>query len=125
MRFIRSRPWRSRAPWFNTRAGARRRGYRDDELVSIAHDVVLDDHVVMATEREVMIAHDGVLVDAAARPIPEGMQAARVDLSGLQAMAARELEPRRTQREETMVAFGWLTDAAQSDDDAPVSRHSA
>src|SRR5215217_1769833 len=36
MRYMRSRPWRSRGPWFDNRAGVRRRGRRADELVLAA-----------------------------------------------------------------------------------------
>src|SRR5687768_2641710 len=38
MRYMRSRPWRSRGPWFDNRAGARRRGRRADELVAAVTD---------------------------------------------------------------------------------------
>jgi hypothetical protein len=38
MRYMRSRPWRSRGPWFDNRAGARRRGRRADELVAAVSD---------------------------------------------------------------------------------------
>src|SRR5215203_4838585 len=42
MRYMRSRPWRSRGPWFDNRAGARRRGRRADELVFADSDELLD-----------------------------------------------------------------------------------
>src|SRR3954469_22895767 len=42
MRYMRSRPWRSRGPWFDNRAGARRRGRRADELVLAASDELQD-----------------------------------------------------------------------------------
>lgn len=126
MRYIRSRPWRSRGPWFGNRAGARRRGYRDDEVLSVAHGVFQDgDDVVVAAESEAMTARDVVLPEPDDRPIPESTIAARVDLSGSRAIPSPETEPMLDAPEAAIVALDWRTRTGQSDGDSPVSRHSA
>ena len=124
VRYLRSRPWRSRGPWFNTRAGSRRRGFRDDELVSVAYDDDPSD-AISAGAREVAVIEDILLPDPATQPLPEGLLGAHVDLSGLQAIAAPEADPERAVPLDTIVAFGWPIGGSQRDDDSSVSRHSA
>src|SRR3954471_21230668 len=74
MRYMRSRPWRSRGPWFDNRAGARRRGRRADELVLAASDVLQDS--VLPVGLEDVEAEDVLLTGAPAWPTPERMPAA-------------------------------------------------
>src|SRR3954468_23547110 len=74
MRYMRSRPWRSRGPWFDNRAGARRRGRRADELVLAASDELQDS--VLPVGLEDVEAEDVLLTSAPAWPIPEQMPAA-------------------------------------------------
>src|SRR5215216_1437547 len=48
MRYMRSRPWRPRGPWFENRAGARRRGRRADELAAVSDELQGQDGVASA-----------------------------------------------------------------------------
>jgi hypothetical protein len=75
MRYMRSRPWRSRGPWFDNRAGARRRGRRADELLAtVSDDLHVQDGVVSAGV-DVVEAEDVLLSGAPAWPISERMPA--------------------------------------------------
>lgn len=76
MRYMRSRPWRSRGPWFDNRAGARRRGRRADELVLAPSDELQDSALPVGLEE--VEAEDVLLSGAPAWPIPERMPAAWV-----------------------------------------------
>ena len=76
MRYMRSRPWRSRGPWFDNRAGARRRGRRSDELVAAVSDELHVDGGVVAADLEATEAQDVVLPMATAWPIHERMPTA-------------------------------------------------
>ena len=76
MRYMRSRPWRPRGPWFENRAGARRRGRRVDELVSAVSEE-LPDGVVSAHVEDVE-AEDVLLTHPSAWPISQQMPAAWV-----------------------------------------------
>lgn len=126
VKFMRSRPWRSRGPWFGNRAGARRRGYRDDEVLSVAYGVFPDgDDVVRSAASEAIVAEDMVLADAAGRSLPESMLAARVDVSGLLAIASPEAGAMLEPGEGAIIAVNWPTRAGQNGDDSSVSRHSA
>ena len=86
MRYMRSRPWRSRGPWFDNRAGARRRGRRADELVFADSDELLDS--AAPAEVDDVEAEDVLLAGAPAWPILERMPAAWVshDRAGLLAL---------------------------------------
>jgi hypothetical protein len=76
MRYMRSRPWRPRGPWFDNRAGARRRGRRADELVTaVAEDLQVQESVASAGV-DVVEAEDVLLSGAPAWPILERMPAA-------------------------------------------------
>src|SRR5215217_3127976 len=76
MRYMRSRPWRSRGPWFDNRAGARRRGRRADELVATVSEELPESVAPVGVED--MEAEDLLLTSAPAWPIPEWMPAAWV-----------------------------------------------
>src|SRR3954471_11348845 len=76
MRYMRSRPWRSRGPWFDNRAGARRRGRRADELVLAVFDELQDS--VLPVGLEGVEGEDVVLAGAPAWPIPGRIPAAWV-----------------------------------------------
>jgi hypothetical protein len=82
MRYMRSRPWRSRGPWFDNRAGARRRGRRDDELEFAFSDELHDGVASTGVDVE---AEDVLLASAPAWPISERLPAAWVahDLASL------------------------------------------
>jgi hypothetical protein len=127
VKYIRSRPWRSRGPWFGNRAGARRRGYRDDELLSATFTGTQhDDDVVMHVEYAAASADDLLLPITDDEPAANRMLAERVDLSGLLALAARAPERAPVDPDpDTLVGFDWIAHAAQRDDESAVSRHSA
>ena len=78
MRYMRSRPWRPRGPWFDNRAGARRRGRRADELVAAVSDELHVQDGVAPAGVEVVEAEDVLLSGAPAWPISERMPAAWV-----------------------------------------------
>jgi len=78
MRYLRSRPWRSRGPWFDNRAGARRRGRRADELLVAASDGLHVQDGGASNGGDVVEAEDVVLSGAPAWPISERMPAAWV-----------------------------------------------
>ena len=70
MTYMRSRPWRPRGPWFDNRAGARRRGRRADELVAaVSDDLHLPDGIA-PDGVEGIEAEDVLLTGAPAWPIP-------------------------------------------------------
>ena len=76
MRYMRSRPWRPRGPWFDNRAGARRRGRRADELVAEVSDDLQVHESVASAGVDVVEAEDVLLSGAPASPIVERMPAA-------------------------------------------------
>src|SRR5215208_7967911 len=76
MRYMRSRPWRPRGPWFENRAGARRRGRRADELVAAVSDELQGQDGVASARVEVIEAEDVLLSTAPAWSISERMPAA-------------------------------------------------
>jgi hypothetical protein len=78
MRYMRSRPWRSRGPWFDNRAGARRRGRRADELVAAVSDDMLVQDGAAPAGVDVVEADDVLLAGAPAWSISERMPAAWV-----------------------------------------------
>lgn len=78
MRYMRSRPWRSRGPWFDNRAGARRRGRRVDELESAVSDELQAQDSIVLAGVEVVEAEDVLLPGAPAWPISEQMPTAWV-----------------------------------------------
>src|SRR5215207_1118126 len=78
MRYMRSRPWRPRGPWFDNRAGARRRGRRADELVVAVSDELHVQDGVAPADVEVIEAEDVLLSTAPAWSISERMPAAWV-----------------------------------------------
>ncbi len=69
MRYMRSRPWRPRGPWFDNRAGARRRGRRADELVEAVSDDLHVPDGIASDGIEVVEAEDVLLPSAPAWPI--------------------------------------------------------
>jgi hypothetical protein len=79
MTYIRSRPWRPRGPWFSNRAGARRRGRRNDELeIMSAGEMTFEDQL-LAESHEILshkiLGEDVLLPVVAAGPVPGRMQA--------------------------------------------------
>ncbi len=69
MRYMRSQPWRPRGPWFDNRAGARRRGRRADELVEAVSDDLHVPDGIASDGIEVVEAEDVLLPSAPAWPI--------------------------------------------------------
>ena len=69
MRYMRSRPCRSRGPWFDNRAGARRRGRRADELVAAVSDDLHVQDGVAAAGVDVVETEDVLLSGAPAWPV--------------------------------------------------------
>jgi hypothetical protein len=76
MRYMSSRPWRPRGPWFDNRAGARRRGRRADELMAAVSDELHVQDGVAPADVEVIEAEDVLLSTAPAWSISERMPAA-------------------------------------------------
>jgi hypothetical protein len=122
--YIRKQPWRPRGSWLGARAGARRRGFRQDELASVADashdgvDVVMSVHEVALDDT---MPRETTLEPAARSVIP-----ARVDLSGLQAIAA--LAPRRFSSSPeggAAPAVDWRAYEDRGDEDRYLTRHSA
>jgi hypothetical protein len=75
MRYMRSRPWRPRGPWFDNRAGARRRGRRADELVAAVSDELHLADGVASAGVDVVEAEDVLLSGAPVWPLSERMPA--------------------------------------------------
>src|SRR3954465_963317 len=76
MRYMRSRPWRSRGPWFDNRAGARRRGRRAAEMVFANSDEPRDSAAAGSVDD--VAAEDVLLASAPAWPILERIPTAWV-----------------------------------------------
>jgi len=126
MRYMRSRPWRSRGPWFENRAGARRRGRRDDELVLGVSDE-LPDGVESAAVEDVE-ALDVLLTGAPAWPISVRMPTAWVANERASLLAPNEpgydraLQP-IDQLADAVIAAHMLS--SLSDDSGTSSSHSS
>ena len=97
MRYMRSRPWRSRGPWFDNRAGARRRGRRADELVAAVSDEPQAQESVLPAGAGEVEAEDVLLTSAPAWPLPVRMPAAWVarDRANLLQLTGPDHEPAR------------------------------
>jgi hypothetical protein len=126
MTYMRSRPWRSRGPWFDNRAGARRRGRRVDELVSAISDELHVQDSIVSAGVEVAEAEDVLLPGSPAWPISEPMPTAWVAHDTASALAPdgsrldQALQP-IDQLAEAVIAAHMLS--SQSEDSA--SSHSS
>ena len=126
MRYMRSRPWRSRGPWFDNRAGARRRGRRADELVAVSDELLVPDGVASAGV-DVVEAEDVLLSGAPAWPISERMPAAWVTYERASSLTANGPGYDRTRQPIDQVAEAVFTAhmlSSQSDDSATSSSSS-
>ena len=130
MRYMRSRPWRPRGPWFDNRAGARRRGRRADELVmAVTEDLQVQESVASAGV-DVAEAEDVLLSGAPAWPIPERMPAAWFAHQHASSLApngpghARALQP-NDQLLEAEAVFTAHMLSSQSDDSVAASSSSS
>ena len=131
MKYQRSRPWRSRGPWFSNRAGARRRGRRDDELVLADSGCVRDgdNHGLNAGIQDTVV--ESVLPPGAETwSLPRGMVAARVDedriLSLAPGLSAYGQAPRQIdQIADAVIAAHMLSRQGEDDADTSRSRQSA
>ena len=96
MTYIRSRPWRPRGPWFCSRAAARRRGRRSDELVfASAGEMTFGDAVVAEPQD---VAEDDEFVPVReSQPVPERILATAADyvLDVASGLPAADPLPRR------------------------------
>jgi len=125
MTYIRSRPWRPRGPWFCDRAGARRRGRRNDELNDASAGEMTSAEGLLAEPQD--IAEDDVVVAVLdSHPFPERMLATSADYvlevsSG--PLAADRLLQLADRIPDDVIATHIL--AQQGDDGAPVARQSA
>lgn len=123
--YFRRQPWRPRSPWLGVRAGARRRGFRQDEL-ALATGVMAEgaDEVLAVSSAATM--DDAVLVDAVSEPAAPCPIPTRVDISGLQAIAA--LAPDRFSpipEGGASPAIDWHAYGARNDEELYLARHSA
>ena len=127
MRYMRSRPWRSRGPWFDNRAGARRRGRRADELVAVSDELLVPDGVASAGV-DVVEADDVLLSGAPAWPISERMPAAWVAYERASSLTPNGLgHDRARQPIDQLLAEAVFTAhmlSSQSDDSATSSSSS-
>ena len=118
MRYMRSRPWRSRGPWFDNRAGARRRGRRADELMAAVSEELQVRDSVLPTGVEEVETEDVLLTSAPVRSIPERMPAVWVThdrasplaLTGLDNNLARQSIDQRAEVEITAHMLSSLSD---------------
>ena len=132
MKYMRSRPWGPRGPWFSNRVGARRRWRRSDELDCAITGEMTDGYgdelvltVTAATEKA--LADDVLLLIASQWPLPERMLAAADSdhvVTGAPRQPAAEPIPERLDRTaEEVVAAHMLV--RPGDDDVTASRQSA
>ena len=127
MRYMRSRPWRSRGPWFDNRAGARRRGRRVDELVPAVSDELQVQDSIVSAGVEVVEAEDVLLSGPPTWPISARMPTAWVAHDRTSSLAPngpghdRVLQP-IDQLAEAVFAAHMLS--SQSDDSASSSSSS-
>jgi hypothetical protein len=121
MKYIRSQPWRPRGPWFDNRAGARRRGRRADELVAAVSDELRVQDDIVSAGAEVVEVEDVLLTGTPAWPISARMPTARVAHDGASSFVPngpgqdRVLQP-IDQLAEAVFAAHMLS--SQSDDSA-------
>jgi len=131
MIYMRSRPWRSRGPWFDNRAGARRRGRRADELVAaVSNDLHMQDGVAAAGV-DVVEADDVLLSGAPAWPISARMPAPWVAHERASSLAAigpghdRALQPIDQLAEAVFTAHMLSSRSDDSANSSSSSRQSA
>lgn len=125
MTYSRRQPWRPRSSWLGARSRARRRGYRQDELTPISEGAQLGLEAVAPVAGEAVL-DDIVLAERMPEPVAQHLAPARVDISGLQAIAA--LAPERCSSPPEDRAFptvDWQAFGERSDDERYLSRHSA
>lgn len=123
--YIRRQPWRPRSPWLGARMGARRRGFRQDALAPAPDEVHDGVDVVVATADDAVL-DDTVLAVDVAEPAVQTVIPARVDISGLQAIAA--LAPDRfspSAQDGAFSAIDWRAFGQRSDEELDLARHSA
>lgn len=132
MKYLRSRPWRSRGPWFSNRAGARRRGRRDDELVIAAPDEIQDGAwLAESPDTDTDVEVDEVLLPiATAWPVPQRILAAQLDQDRVLSLAPgtpnHDGAPRQiSQVAEAIVAVDLLSLPSDADAGISSSRQSA
>ena len=124
--YLRKQPWRPRSPWLGARGGARRRGFRQDDVRSLPgmHGDGID--VVLSNVGETGSGEDRVLAEFVPESVAQCIVPARVDVSGLQAIAAMTPQPVAPGREEReLPAVGLLPFGDQGDETGLLGRHSA
>ena len=126
MTYIRSRPWRPRGPWFCSRASARRRGRRSDELEFMsATEMTFGDRVLV--EPQDVVGNDVLLPAVATQTRLGPMRATSADVDSALAVAssspAVDSALHQFDRSADEVIAAHLL--SQQRDDAAASRQSA
>jgi hypothetical protein len=126
VKYLRSRPWRSRGPWFSDRAGSRRRG-RCDVLQSLVGDAG------SGLERETDAGILSVPLDASATQhvdretpfVPLSLSATRlgrIDESGLRELARRARDQASTTMRDRTSPFEQTSPGMQRGNEEPPRR---
>ena len=123
---MRSRPWRSRGPWFSNRAGSRRRGRRDDELViADSGDIPDGNSHDMVAGIEGAVVEDVLLPGTESWSLPQGPLAARGGEDRIVSLAPGMSAADRVPWQIDQIADAVIATHAlsrQSEDDAATSR---
>lgn len=123
--YIRRQPWRPRSPWLGARAGARRRGFRQDAPAPAPDGAQDGVDVVMAAAGDAVL-DDTVLAVDVAEPAVQTVIPARVDISGLQAIAALAADRVSPPQEDSAhPAVAWHTFRQRNDEELYLARYSA
>ena len=124
--YIRKHPWRPRSPLLGNRVGARRRGFRQDDLCP-APDALQDGvDLVVEVGNAPATADDIVLAEAASALAAQSAVAARVDVSGLLAIAAVAPRPVSVSPEDVpLPTAGWPPLDEPGAEESLLTRHSA
>jgi hypothetical protein len=123
--YIRQRPWRPRRPWFGNRAGSRRRGFRQDELCPAPDELHDDIDVVIEVGAEAVPTDDVILAVSVAQSAAQSAAPARVDVSGMLAIASIAPKHVSLALGDATVATDWHAHGGGDDEASLLSRHSA
>ena len=124
--YIRKRPWRPRSAWLGDRIGARRRGFRQDELCPAADTLQAGVDLVMTGVNDEAAEDDIVLAVTVSQQATQSAVAPRVDVSGLLAIASIAPKAVSLSREDGVPPnLGWHAHGEQGDEESLLTRHSA
>ena len=124
--YLRKWPWRPRSSWRGNGVGARRRGFRQDALCPPPE--TLDDGVdlVMSVTSAATPSDDIVVARVIDEPAAPRAVAARVDVSGLLAIASSAPEPvSLSRRDDAPLDAGWHAYGDRGDEESLLARNSA